>query len=258
MAQVQGSYQRVGGIRCYWGLVTPQYSDPNTDKQFDLVFVHVDPVCSAHLARQRLSLIGPGVMEFIHPGERERESGAVVGHSTGIGAIAGGHVLIPRGPTGRQPGHRYRRHPRQCHSVSTVSVCRKDTQTHYSARAHTRVRFSRLTWIRRILGGTSDEIQPIHDAEKFALNDQYLILDLVVNWVSWACRRSEARTLPDDRSPMDYCSSSSTARRTKIQWQTMIQCDVTRNGQTSAVPSGLEKLYVSDTVSTMTKLTTRK
>jgi len=47
--------------------------------KLELVFVHPDPVLGVHLARQRLSLMGRGVLEFIHPGERERECKGMLG-----------------------------------------------------------------------------------------------------------------------------------------------------------------------------------
>lgn len=66
--------QRLGGVRCYWALVAPRYPNPAIPgSKLELVFVHPDPVLGVHLARQRLSLMGRGVLEFIHPGERERE-----------------------------------------------------------------------------------------------------------------------------------------------------------------------------------------
>ena len=46
--------------------------------KLELVFVHPDPVLGAHLAKQKMSLMGRGVIEFIHPSERERESCAEV------------------------------------------------------------------------------------------------------------------------------------------------------------------------------------
>ena len=50
----------------------PNPSIPNS--KLELVFVHLDPVLSVHLARQKMSLMGRGVIEFIHPAERERGS----------------------------------------------------------------------------------------------------------------------------------------------------------------------------------------
>jgi hypothetical protein len=43
-------------------------------KRFELDFVHLDPVLSVHMRVQSLSMLGRGVIEFIHPEERERES----------------------------------------------------------------------------------------------------------------------------------------------------------------------------------------
>lgn len=46
------------------------------------------------------------------------------------------------------------------------------------------MRFARLSRIREILGGTRDEIEYPSDAQKFVEDEEYLILDLVLNWVS--------------------------------------------------------------------------
>jgi hypothetical protein len=42
-------------------------------KRFELDFVHLDPVLSVHMRMQSMSMLGRGVIEFIHPEERERE-----------------------------------------------------------------------------------------------------------------------------------------------------------------------------------------
>jgi len=42
-------------------------------KRFELDFVHLDPVLSVHMRTQSMSMLGRGVIEFIHPEERERE-----------------------------------------------------------------------------------------------------------------------------------------------------------------------------------------
>lgn len=50
------------------------YPRPDTPgSKLELLFVHPDPVLGAHLAKQKMSLMGRGVIEFIHPAERERE-----------------------------------------------------------------------------------------------------------------------------------------------------------------------------------------
>ena len=64
--------QRVGGVRCYWALLTPRMLE--SSEALELVFVHPDPVLAVHLAAQKMSMMGRGVIEFIHPAERERES----------------------------------------------------------------------------------------------------------------------------------------------------------------------------------------
>ncbi|ORX38454.1 hypothetical protein BD324DRAFT_358459 [Kockovaella imperatae] len=48
----------------------------------------------------------------------------------------------------------------------------------------TRVRFARLGQIRRLLGASEDDIEKPFDAQTFVEDDEYLILDLVLNWVA--------------------------------------------------------------------------
>ena len=56
-------------------MLSPRMPNPSVaSSKLELVFVHLDPVLSVHLARQKMSLMGRGVIEFIHPAERERES----------------------------------------------------------------------------------------------------------------------------------------------------------------------------------------
>ena len=55
----------------------PSTIEPTTKakrKRFELDFVHLDPVLSVHMRMQSMSMLGRGVIEFIHPEERERES----------------------------------------------------------------------------------------------------------------------------------------------------------------------------------------
>lgn len=49
------------------------------------------------------------------------------------------------------------------------------------------MRFARLSWIRKILGGRPDEVEHPYDAETFVEDDEYLILDIVLNWVRREC-----------------------------------------------------------------------
>lgn len=54
--------------------MAPRYPNPAVPgSKLELVFVHPDPVLGVHLAAQRLSMMGRGLLEFIHPAERERE-----------------------------------------------------------------------------------------------------------------------------------------------------------------------------------------
>jgi hypothetical protein len=84
---------RVGGVRCCqlsyrpsptrhsliitsadWAFLKPRYPDPADPKsKFELEFIHLDPVLGAHMRSQSLSMLGRGVIDFIHPEERERE-----------------------------------------------------------------------------------------------------------------------------------------------------------------------------------------
>jgi len=67
--------QRLGGVRCYWALLTPRFPVPGAyDSNLELKFVHPDPVLGSHLARQQMSLVGRDMLEFIHPTEVARES----------------------------------------------------------------------------------------------------------------------------------------------------------------------------------------
>lgn len=69
------------------------------------------------------------------------------------------------------------------------------------SRLISRVRFARLSRIREILGGTKDEIEYPTDANKFVEDDEYLILDLVLGWVSLPA----LRMVLTDRCRMGYC-----------------------------------------------------
>ncbi|KAK6910787.1 hypothetical protein I203_104820 [Kwoniella mangroviensis CBS 8507] len=137
---------RVGGVRCYWALLTPHYTPlppnhdgtPSSGSKLELRFVHPDPMLSLHLSKQKLSMMGSSVIEFIHPAERE-----------------------------------------QARRDLTSAISADDLQG-----SVTRVRFARLSRIRTILGCPPEENDFPEDAEKFAEDDEYLILDLVLNWVA--------------------------------------------------------------------------
>ncbi|WWC63411.1 uncharacterized protein I303_106012 [Kwoniella dejecticola CBS 10117] len=137
---------RVGAIRCYWALLTPRYTPlpansdgtMSTGSKLELKFVHPDPMLGYHLSKQKLSMMGRSVIEFIHPAERE-----------------------------------------QARKDLTSAISADDLQG-----SVTRVRFARLSRIRTILGCPPEENEFPIDADKFAEDDEYLILDLVLNWVA--------------------------------------------------------------------------
>jgi hypothetical protein len=49
---------------------------------------------------------------------------------------------------------------------------------------YSRLRFSRLSRIRKLLGGKPDEIEVPADASKYVEDDDYLIVDFSLSWVS--------------------------------------------------------------------------
>ncbi|ORY35717.1 hypothetical protein BCR39DRAFT_511725 [Naematelia encephala] len=144
------SIPRVGGVRCYWALLTPQYpsdqqnghgngnGNGNGNAKPELGFVHPDPVLAVHLGKQAVSFIGRGVLEFIHPAERE-----------------------------------------QARRDLMNAIAADDLQG-----SVTRIRFARLSRIRSILGAPQGEIEYPYDAAAYVEDDEYLIIDLVLNWVS--------------------------------------------------------------------------
>ncbi|KAK4688302.1 hypothetical protein P7C73_g1812, partial [Tremellales sp. Uapishka_1] len=130
---------RLGGVRCYWALISPRFPTPaNPYQKLELDFVHPDPVLGVHLARQQMSLMGRGLIEFIHPAERE-----------------------------------------QARRDLASAVASDDLQG-----SVTRVRFARLSRIRAILGCPPEDLDIAYDASMFVEDDEYLILDIVLNWVA--------------------------------------------------------------------------
>ncbi|WVQ80147.1 hypothetical protein IAT38_002252 [Cryptococcus sp. DSM 104549] len=133
---------RVGAVRCYWALLKPRYAahpDPVVREQrLELEFVHPDPILDVHLSKQKVSMMGRGVLEFIHPHERE-----------------------------------------QARRDLLSAINADDLQG-----SVTRVRFARLSRIRTLLGCPPEENEFPTDAETFVEDDEYLILDLVLNWVA--------------------------------------------------------------------------
>lgn len=97
--------QGVGGVRCYWALLVPQYSaGPDGGSNLELKFVYLDPVLNTHLGRQSHGVINHGLIDLIHPTERERESYALrIGRKEGgrqAGSAWRGGAVVP---SARQP-----------------------------------------------------------------------------------------------------------------------------------------------------------
>ncbi|GFZ50895.1 hypothetical protein JCM24511_08653 [Saitozyma sp. JCM 24511] len=129
----------VMGVRCYWALVTPRYPRPEVPgSKLELVFIHLDPVLSVHLARQKMTFIGRGVIEFIHPAEREQAR-------TDLGN----------------------------------AIASDDLQG-----SVTRVRFARLSRLRVMLGAPPDEVERPRDASKVVEDDEWMVIDVVLNWIA--------------------------------------------------------------------------
>jgi hypothetical protein len=59
-----------------------------------------------------------------------------------------------------------------------------------------RMRYARLSRVRKVLGCAPEDVDIPYDASTFVEDDEYLILDLVLNWVS---RTSRSKDGPDCR-----------------------------------------------------------
>ena len=119
----------------------------------DLHFIYLDPVLQSHLEEQAESLIGKSLLSFVHPEEQasaKQDLGGVLDSRTLHGSVT---RCVPFTPITHAP---------QC----TFSV-----------------RFSRLTNVRRQLGYDG----PPHswaEAEKIALDKDYMAVDVVINWAA--------------------------------------------------------------------------
>ncbi|KAL1413355.1 hypothetical protein Q8F55_001114 [Vanrija albida] len=129
----------LGGVRCYWALLAPTYhNDTHGNPKLELKFVYMDPVLATHLAAQKMSMLQRGVIEFIHPGERE-----------------------------------------QARNDLASAISSDDLQG-----SVTRMRFARLSHIRTILGASAGENPIPAELAGVSEDDEWLILDLVLNWVA--------------------------------------------------------------------------
>ncbi|TXT10206.1 uncharacterized protein COLE_04140 [Cutaneotrichosporon oleaginosum] len=131
--------QSVGRIRCYWALLVPQYgSAPGGGTKLELKFVYLDPVLSTHLGPQSLGVLNHGLIDLIHPSERE-----------------------------------------QARNDLASAIQSDDLQG-----SVTRMRFSRLSRIRQMCGAQPNDIPIPPDINAVTEDSDYLIIDLVLNWVA--------------------------------------------------------------------------
>ncbi|WOO77249.1 Biofilm regulator 1 [Vanrija pseudolonga] len=166
----------LGGVRCYWALLAPTYSnDPAGNPKLELKFVYMDPVLGAHLAAQKMSMLQRGVIEFIHPGERE-----------------------------------------QARNDLASAINSDDLQG-----SVTRMRFARLSHIRTILGATAGENAVPPDLAAVSEDDEWLILDLVLNWVADGLLLAFFHAIKD----MDPAANNNPHRR-HLGWSNFCGTDV--------------------------------
>ncbi|WWC71461.1 uncharacterized protein I206_105418 [Kwoniella pini CBS 10737] len=137
---------RVGAIRCYWALLTPRYTPlpPNQDGT---------PSTGSKL---ELKFLHPDPMLGYHLSKQKL-------------SMMERSVIEFIHPAERE----------QARKDLTSAISADDLQG-----SVTRVRFARLSRIRTILGCPPEENEFPADADKFAEDDEYLILDLVLNWVA--------------------------------------------------------------------------
>ncbi|GMK57516.1 hypothetical protein CspeluHIS016_0403500 [Cutaneotrichosporon spelunceum] len=129
----------LGQVRCYWALLVPHYGPaPDGGSQLELKFVHLDPVLSSHLGPQSAGVLNHGLIDLIHPGERE-----------------------------------------QARNDLSSAIQSDDLQG-----SVTRMRFSRLSRIRQMRGAQPNDITLPPNVETVTEDSEYLIMDLVLNWVA--------------------------------------------------------------------------
>jgi hypothetical protein len=120
----------------------------------DLHFIYLDPVLQSHLDEQAESLVGKSLLSLVHPEEQasaKQDLGGVLDSRTLHGSVT---RCVPFTPFAT------------CSSFFLLSV-----------------RFSRLSYVRRQLGYDG----PPHswaEAEKIALDKEYMAVDIVINWAA--------------------------------------------------------------------------
>ena len=94
-----------------------------------------------------------------------------------------------------------------------------------------RVRFARLSRIKIILGCAPEEMDLPDQIHLVVEDDDYLILDVVINWV---CHSLDVKDELMGRLRMDSYWHSFTPSRIWIPWRTMTRRGHMRGGQISA------------------------
>lgn len=120
----------------------------------ELQFIHLDPVLAFHLDAQAGILVGQSILRFVHPDERasaKQDLGGVLESRTLHGSVTRFVVF--------------------CSFANIyLTLCSS-------------VRFSRLSKVRRDLG-YDGPVHPWADADKIALDDNYMAVDIVINWAA--------------------------------------------------------------------------
>jgi hypothetical protein len=133
----------------------------------DLNFVYLDPVLSYHLVDQADLLIGQSLLKFVHPDEQASAKNDL------------GNVLKTKAMHGSVTRCASFPFP----SWSTTLDAPLYHPYHSCLSPVLRMRYSRLSRVRRILGYQG----PPHfwpDADKIAVDSNYMALDLVINWAA--------------------------------------------------------------------------
>ncbi|KAI0033555.1 hypothetical protein K488DRAFT_69807 [Vararia minispora EC-137] len=140
----------VGQTRCYWTLVSSA-----------LTFVYLDPVLAHHLQDQAELLIGKSIIDFVHQDEQQSAQRDLteVFHSGNLD----GTLTRQASPS----------HPPSTPVHLTESAF-------LASPTPLRMRFSRLSRVRRLLGYRGP-LPHWPDADKIAIDADYMAVDLIVN-----------------------------------------------------------------------------
>ena len=62
----------LGKTRCYWALLSADYTRGNGPTGEKLQFVYLDPILQQHMAEQTAKMVGSDFYDYVHPEERDR------------------------------------------------------------------------------------------------------------------------------------------------------------------------------------------